>query len=183
MRILRLLSFLAILTGCGYTLNTVPSFNDAPTISIPYVQGDVDGKLTAALIRQVSLSGEYVYRSCGGEYVLETRIIDSTYENIGFRFDHGRENCVKDYIIPVEMREGLLVEVQVVVSCSGEVVLGPNRVYADLDYDHDYYSIRDRINVLSLGQLTDIDSAEDAAKPPLYQKLAEKVVSWLIYSL
>ena len=81
------------------------------------------------------------------------------------------------------MRAGVLVEVKVIASCSGEVILGPNRLYADLEYDHDYYSIRDNINAKSLGQLTDIDSAEDAAKTPLYRKLAEKVVSWLIYSL
>jgi hypothetical protein len=183
MRILRFLSFLAILTGCGYTLNTVPGFNDAPTISIPYVEGDVDGQLTAALIQQVSISGEYVYRASGGEYTLAARIIDDTYENIGFRYDRSRKGCLKHYIIPVEMREGLLIEVQVIASCSGETILGPNRLYADLEYDHDYYSIRDGINVKSLGQLTDIDSAEDAAKTPLYRKLAEKVVSWLIYSL
>ena len=181
MRILTFISSLAILTGCGYTLNTVPGFSDAPTISIPYVQGDLDGQLTSALIHQVSLSGEYVYRSCGGEYVLEAKIIDDTYENIGFRFDRSRKNCLKHYIIPVEMREGILVEVQVIAACSGEVLLGPNRLYADIDYDHDYYSIRDMVNEFSLGQLTDIDSAEDAAKTPLYQKLAEKVVSWLIY--
>lgn len=183
MRILRFLSLLAILTGCGYKLNTVPGFNAAPTISIPYVQGDDDGQLTAALIHQVSISGEYVYRTTGGEYVLEARIIDDTYENIGFRYDRSKKGCLEDYIIPVEMRAGLLIEVQVIAFCSAEVVLGPNRLFADLDYDHDYYSIRDGINVSSLGQLTDIDSAEDAAKTPLYRKLAEKVVSWLIYSL
>lgn len=183
MRILRFLSLLVIFAGCGYTLNTVPDFNEAPTISIPYVEGDLDGQLTAALIRQISLSGEFVYRTCGGEYVLEARIIDETYENVGFRYDRTREDCLKHYIIPVEMREGILVEVQVVAFCSGEVILGPNRLYADLDYDHDYYTIRHGVNVFSLGQLTDIDSAEDAAKTTLYQRLAEKVVSWLIYSL
>lgn len=183
MRIFRFLSLLVILTSCGYTLNTVPGYSEAPTISIPYVQGDVDGQLTAALIHQISLSGEYVYRTSGGEYVLEARIIDESYENIGFRFDRSRKDCLKHYIIPVEMREGLLVEVQVIASCSGEIVLGPNRLLADVEYDHDYYTIRDGVNVFSLGQLTDIDSAEDAAKTPLYQKLAEKVSSWLIYSM
>lgn len=183
MRILSILSCLAVLTGCGYTLNTVPGFSEAATISIPYVQGDVDGQLTSALIHQVSLSGEYVYQTSGGEYVLEAKIIDDTYENIGFRYDRNRKGCLKHYIIPVEMREGLLIEVQVIASCSGEVLLGPNRLFADVEYDHDYYSIRNGVNVFSLGQLTDIDSAEDAAKTPLYRKLAEKVVSWLIYSL
>ena len=183
MRILSFLSALALLAGCGYKLNTVPTLNDAPAISIPYVQGDEDGQLTAALIHQISISGEYAYRSCGGEYVLEAKIIDYTYENIGFRYDRTKRNCLEDYIIPVEMREGILLEVQLVAACSGEILLGPSRLYTDLEYDHGYYSIRDKVNVTSLGQLTDIDSAEDAAKTPLYRKIAEKVVSWLVYSL
>lgn len=171
-----------MLAGCGYTLNTVPGFSDAPSISIPYVEGDVDGQLTAALIRSVALSGEYVYRSAGGEYILEARIIDDLYENIGFRYDRTKKNCLKEYIIPVEMREGLLIEIQLVSACNGQIVLGPNRLYADIEYDHDYYSIRGGVNTFSLGQLTDIDSAEDAAKTPLYRVMGEKVASWLIYS-
>ncbi len=168
--------------GCGYTVNTVPGFNEAPTISIPYVEGDVDGQLTAAMIQAVALSGEYVYQACGGTYILQARIIDDVYENIGFRYDRTKKNCLKHYMIPVEMREGLLIEVQLIAACSGESILGPNRLYADVEYDHDYYAIRDGVNTFSLGQLTDIDSAEDAAKTPLYRNVSEKVASWLIYS-
>ena len=171
----------ALLSGCGYALNTAPFLGNAPTISIPYVEGDVDGKLTAALIQEVSLSGEYKYQSSCGQWSLEARIIDDSYENIGFRYDRSKKGKLKHYIIPVELREAVVLEVQLISLCTREVVKGPSRIRADLDYDHDFYKIRDGVNIFSLGQLTDIDSAEDAAKTPLYQRLAEKVVSWLIY--
>lgn len=172
---------LILLTSCGYTLNRVSDPCQAQTISIPYIQGDVDGKLTAAIIHEIVISGEYVYKDCGGDLILEARIVDETYENIGFRYDRSRKGRLKHWIIPVEMREGVLLEVQLVLAATECVLRGPNRLQADLEYDHDYYTIRDGVNIFSLGQLTDIDSAEDAAKTPLYQRLAEKVVSWLIY--
>lgn len=179
---MRLLIAIFFLTGCGYTLNTIPSRAEAPTISVPYVEGDRDGKLTEAIIHEISISGEYVYRTFGGEWILQAKIIDDSYENIGYRYDQSKKCKLKHYLIPVELREGVLLEVQLVSSCNEAVRLGPTRLLAELDFDHDYYTIRDGVNIFSLGQLTDIDSAEDAAKTPLYQKLAEKVVSWLIYS-
>lgn len=172
-----------LLSGCGcYKLNPILREGKAPTISIPYIQGDLDGQLTAALIREVSTSGAYTYRLDGAEWILKARIIDDTYENIGFRYDRSRKGRLKHWVIPVEMREGILIEVELLSACPMQVVQGPCNLYASIEYDHDYYTIRDGVNVFSLGQLTDIDSAEDAAKKPLYQKLAEKVVSWLLYN-
>lgn len=183
MRPARFISILlGLLTACGYTLNQVPDRAEAPTISIPYVEGDIDGRFTSALIREVSASGNYVYRRSGGEWILQVRIINDSYENIGFRYDRSRKDRVKHWIIPVELREGLLIEVQLISGYTQEVVKGPNRIAAQIEYDHDYYTIRDGVNIFSLGQLTDIDSAEDAAKTPLFERAAEKVVNWLIYS-
>lgn len=178
---MRILLIGFFLMGCGYRVSHVPDTFRAPTISVPYVEGDEDGKLTSAIVQEISLSGRYIYRPCGGEWTLQVRLVDESYENIGFRYDRTKKGHLKHYIIPVEMREGVLVEVQLVQESTQAVVRGPNRLQAELEYDHDYYSIRDHVNVFSLGQLTDIDSAEDAAKTPLYHRLAEKIVSWLIW--
>ena len=170
-----------LLSSCGYKLNPLISANKVRTLSIPYVEGDIDGQLTATLIGEISTSGAYHYQDEGAEWILKARILDNTYENIGFRYDRSRKGRLKHWLIPVERRKGVLIEVELLSACALQVVQGPCQLYASIEYDHDYYTIRDGVNVFSLCQLTDIDSAEDAAKIPLYQKLAEKVVSWLTY--
>lgn len=178
----QLIVFLFLTGCCCYTFNPTLSLEGGTTLSVPYIEGDVDGLMTAALIKEVASSGAYTYRHQGAEWILKVRVIDDSYENIGFRYDRSRKGRLKNWIIPVEMREGILVEVELYAACPLGLVRGPCQLYADIEYDHDYYTIRDGVNVFSLGQLTDIDSAEDAAQTPLYQRLAEKIVSWLLYN-
>ncbi|MFQ5729847.1 MAG: hypothetical protein ACE5GN_05765, partial [Waddliaceae bacterium] len=85
-------------------------------------------------------------------------------------------------MIPTETRIKVLAEVTVRDSCSGEMVLGPAKIYASVDYDHDYYFSRDAVNVFSLGQLTDSDAAHDAVQSPLNRALAQKIVDYVIHS-
>lgn len=56
------------------------------------------------------------------------------------------------------------------------------RITADAEFDHTYYTTRDRINVFSLGQLSDIDAARDAAMVPLNRALAERIVDFVMNS-
>lgn len=58
---------------------------------------------------------------------------------------------------------------------------GPVRLRAYAEFDHDYYTVRHRTNAFSLGQLTDFDSAEDAATKPLNKKIAEKIADYVVY--
>lgn len=152
------------------------------TISIPYVEGDIDGSLTAAIIKAFVRSGTLEYRQCGGALVLKVRIIDYDDLNIGFRYDRKKSGELRHNIIPTETRRTILVEVVVENSASGCIVLGPVRLSASVDFDHDYEYARDEVNVFSLGQLSDIDQAIDAVQTPLNQVIANKIVDYVTQS-
>lgn len=168
-----------LLTGCGYHSGQGCIPEVYQTISIPYVQGDIDGDLTAALVKQFSQSGGLAYRRCGAELFLKVRIIDTREENIGFRYDRQKGGRLDHTIIPTEMRMTLIAEFSVCKTCSGESILGPVIISASKDFDHDYYTSRDSVNIFSLGQLTDVDDAKDGIQAPLNQELAKKIVDYV----
>jgi hypothetical protein len=178
-----LLSLAALLTSCHYHLGYDSQLLNYSTINIPYVEGDEDGELTAEVIRQFSLSGELTYVQEGGDLTLKMKILELRDENIGFRYDRKKRGNIKRVVIPTETRIEALVEVKVVESASGKVVKGPVRIKSSVDFDHDYYSSRHGINIFSLGQLTDIDAAEEAVQRPLNQRIGEKVVDYVVNSL
>lgn len=170
---------LGLLTCCGYKAGYDGLPNEYNTITVPYVEGDWDGELTNAIIRQISTSGAFEYRNDCANLSLLVKIIDFSDENIGFRYDRHKDGRLRDTIIPVETRLFALAEVSVVETASGKVVLGPSRLSVNVDFDHDYYSSRNEVNVFSLGQLSDFDSASDAAHTPLNKALARKIVDYI----
>lgn len=180
MRALQIVFLSVIFVSCGYRQEGIPWEGDAPTISVPYVEGDPDGQMTRALIYQIAASGRYVYRTDGGCFILRSRVIDEHNENIGFRYEKNKNCKVTREIVPVETRGWIAIEVEL-LSSQGKLLRGPCRIQAATEYDHDYYTIRDQVNIFSLGQLTDVDSAEDASLTPLYQRIAEKITLWLIH--
>lgn len=167
------------LTGCGYHFGTGGVIQSYRTISVPYVEGDWDGTITTTIVKQLTQYGRLVYRDRGGSLILKVRIIDFYDDNIGFRYDIKKSGKPRKALIPDETRTTVVAEVTVVEAASGCVLLGPVQLSAETEYDHDYYSNRDAINVFSLGQLTDIDEAYDAAQKPLNQRLAEKIVDYV----
>ncbi|MFV0339503.1 MAG: hypothetical protein ACK5MA_02575 [Parachlamydiaceae bacterium] len=172
---------LLLLTSCGYRIEENFSADDSPVyVNIPYIDGDEDGKLTSALIKELSSSGKYLY-SPSGELQLIVTIDDYYDENIGFRYDRSRKGRLKHYIIPTETRSYMLVEVELRSAFCEEVARVPVKILASMDYDHDYYIIRHGVNIFSLGQLTDVDTAEEAALVPLEKKMAEKIVDYVVY--
>lgn len=181
MRSILVCFFLFLCVGCGYQFHDDLSQEFAQTVAVPYVDGDIDGDLTNAIIRELSTSGVYEYRSTTAQWVLQVKIIDTYDENIGFRYDRNHKNKLKHEIIPVETRQYLLVEVAVLNGYTGCIVRGPTHIQANVEFDHEYYTIRHGINTFSLGQLSDYDSAQDVAVTRLNKNLAEKIVDYLIY--
>lgn len=165
--------------SCGYHPGNGGTLTAYRTISVPYVQGDWNGELTASLVKEVSQSTNLLYERNGGAIILQVRLIDIDNENIGFQYFKNKRNDIKRSVVPNETRLFANVEVQVVEAASGCVLLGPVLISADVDFDHDYYTTRNRVNVFSLGQVTDIDEATDAATRPLNQRLARKIVDYL----
>jgi hypothetical protein len=181
-RFLRLISAVFpvfFMTSCGYHLGQGGLISSYHTVSVPYVIGDLDGSLTAAVIRQLSASSELEVRNQEGSLLLKIAIIDFGDENIGFRYDRNHEGEVTHSIIPTETRITEICEITVIESCSGKVLLGPVRIAASVDFDHDYYKSRNGINIFSLGQLNDYDAAHDDVYGPLNQALAKKIVDYV----
>lgn len=152
------------------------------TISIPYVEGDQKGQLTTELIEKFSTSGAFRYVSCGGDLILKIKLIEFGEENIDFCYDRKKRGCLKKSIIPTETRLKAIAEVQLIEGKTGKVIRGPMRVMARVEFDHTYYTIRDEMNIFSLGQLNDIDAARDAVMCPLNRHLAERIADYIIHS-
>ena len=167
------------INSCGYRFgqSTIPSIYR--TITVPYVDGDEDGALTAAIVKEIDQNGTLVYVDRCSELKLQVKLLDLRDQNIGFRYDRNRRGKLEHYIIPTETRLTLASEILVTESCSGKIVLGPLILTSFVDFDHDYYSSRNGINIFSLGQLTDIDAAKDAVKVPLNKNLAKKIVEYI----
>jgi hypothetical protein len=170
---------LCLFAGCGYQWGQGGTISSYRTISIPYVKGDWDGDLTAALIQAVSESGSLSYRSKGGALILKVEIIDERHEDVGFRYDRKKNGHIRDSVIPDETRAIMYVDVTLLEAFSGCVVLGPARLSAEMEFDHYYYSNQGRVNIFSLGQFTDYDDARDAAQRPLNRRLALKIVDYI----
>lgn len=175
------LSFLiAVFTSCGYRMDNCESpLSTYSTISVPYVEGDVYGSFTPILIQEIARTSTLTYRSTGGALQLNVAIVDVRQENIGFNYDRKKKGKRTDDTIPTEERIFATAEISVTEAGSCRTLLGPVRITASVDYDHDYYFSRNGVNIFSLGQLIDIDSAYDAVQTPLHNLLAKKIVDYL----
>lgn len=171
-----------LLSSCQYQFGRGELSQRYATISVPYAEGDQQGELTTEVIRNLSTSGAFRYVNTGGDLILKIKLIDLRDENIGFRYDRKRRGKLKHSIIPTETRVTALAEVLLIEAGTGQTIRGPTRIKASTEFDHTYYYTRHEINVFSLGQLSDIDAAQDAAMLPLNRYLAERIVDYVINS-
>lgn len=174
------LFFLLLLSSCGYKFG----YGDIPdhyrTVSVPFVEGDATGAFTSSLIHALSTSGAFLYEVDNPDLVLRVRILDYKNENIGFRFAREEENVRGKTLVPSETRRFMRVEIVLIDACQGCTVAGPDVLQISVDFDHEFNSSRDGVNVFSLGQVTDIDEAIDAANTPLNRAMARKIVNYLM---
>ncbi len=168
------------LASCGYHVEHQESpLSGYSTITVPYIIGDTDGSFTPVLVRELVRSGAFQYRAHDGVLQLNVAIVDVRDENIGFNYDRKKRGKRTKDVIPTESRVIATVEVSVTERGTCRQLLGPARITASVDYDHDYYFSRNGVNVFSLGQLIDIDSAYDAVQTPLQELLARKIVDFV----
>lgn len=168
-----------ILCGCGYRFGQEDALASYSTITIPYIEGDHYGEFTTAVIKRVAEYSNLTYNQDEGDLILKIKILEIRDQNIGFRYDRNKKGQLIDSIIPSETRLEALAELQVIDAISGCLLIGPVQFSASTEFDHDYYSSRNAINIFSLGQLIDYDAAYDTAMRPLSQSFAEKVVDIL----
>jgi hypothetical protein len=149
------------------------------TVTIPFAEGDWQGMFTRALTNAIASETTLHVVNSGGDLILNVCLKRRDEENVGFRYDRNGRGKLIDYISPAETRISVFAEVTVIEAESGCCRIGPLLFEASYDFDHEYYSSQNGINIFSMGQLTDYDEALDAALKPLYQKLAEKIADYL----
>ncbi len=178
-----------LLAGCGYHLAN----SEQTSVSVPYVTGDHEGTLTAALIRQIAESPDFIYARECGELILNVRILSVDDERIGLRYDRSPSSDKRrSNLVAVENRHKMTAEVTLYQGSTEEIIMGPEVVTADVDFDYvDQNSPQDLTVRLpggkhvssvgfSLGQLDSVDAAKIDALQPLYRALAQKIVNGLI---
>ena len=176
---LHFILLLLLLSSCGYRFGHGGISETYYSFSVPYVEGDRHGRLTGAIIRELSTRGSLAYCQSGADLILRVTILNISEENIGFRYDRDKIGDVRNAVIPSESRISGFVEVTVVDTETCCEIMGPIRISASVDYDHDYVAGPEGVNIFSLGQLTDQDTARDAVKRPLHEALAEKIVDYV----
>lgn len=185
------MSLILFLCGCGYRLGDPSSLcYRYQTVSVPYVKGDIDGLLTNALIRQLSRAGFWRVANGRADLILCAEVVCCKQENIGYQFERTQTTTLEQSVefpsgkpvkrlLPNESRHILGIELSLVDCHTGKTIFGPARVQADIDVDFDPLSTDDRMAVFSLGQLVNIDEAQEAARRSLYDSLSKKVVDLL----
>ena len=169
-----------ILSGCcGYRL-TSPMGDEwcGHTFCVPFAKGDHDGHFTEIFIQALT-EGGYRYQMVESSAIIWVTLENIYEENIGFQFDRNREGRRRDSLVPNETRLWMIAYVRVVSQATGCDLIKPFHVRAFTEFDHEFYSTPDQVNVTSLGQVTDIDDARDAAMRPLYRRLSQKIVDYL----
>lgn len=166
-------------SGCSWRLSPTLDKSRVRTISIPFVPGDTNGALTSAIIEQIEKQGGLRFAHDGGELTLKVSILSNKYDNIGYRHNPKELHRGREKLIPNETRSKILAEITVTEVASQKVLLGPAYILATAEYDHQNYSINNNINTFSLGQLSDIDTAEDVIDIPLYRNLASEIALYL----
>ncbi len=187
---------LLLLSACGYRYEAEEVASTVHTITVPYVKGDAEGKLTSELLHQLSASGSFECVKSGGELLLNAVIVSDNVDRIGYRYDrHGKEGKRRHRLVGIENRRELIVEISLIDSRTDTILLEPTKVVAHTEYDYiDPYSVRDllffedgrppqRTIALSLGQLDSIEGAQDDSSTPLYRHLSQKIVEGLKMSL
>ncbi len=171
-----------VLPSCsGYRFGGYGMFSSHTTVDVPYVEGDSDGRLTAALVRELATRGVAVYSNSGAEHFLAVRFVDFADENIGFRYDRDKNNVILNDVVQREGRARALIEISVIESATGEAVWGPKSLGASIDYDYGLGNSSENLLSYSLGQLDTAEVASDSALDSLYRALAKKIVDYVNY--
>jgi hypothetical protein len=180
-------------SSCGYHISESQSFNTLSTVSVPYVKGDLDGRLTRAIIKKLSCSSNWVYTKGVSDLVLEIEVLKNKNDYIGYQYDRVDSPGAPliNRLVPNEGRQSVLVKVSIYDSHKQKILQGPFEVEAFADYDFvnfDTYKdlafvnaegIAQSVLTFSLGQLDASEDAQDAVLSAVYESLAEKVVSGL----
>ncbi|GAB4186094.1 MAG: hypothetical protein Tsb0015_03640 [Simkaniaceae bacterium] len=182
--------------GCGYHFTPSPLISNGKvySIEVPYVRGDIDGRITDAIVREISQCPKLRYVNSSGDLILQVYILSDNVDIIGFQFDRDeitgkRENRLRAN----EERRSLEIEFSILSSLEGKILAGPFVVVADADYDFIISDVlkdasfinqegkRKRTLFFSLGQLDSKEGAYYSCSGRLFQNLAKKIINGICH--
>lgn len=176
-------------SSCGYHFREVASQEAVASISVPYIEGDMEGKLTACIIKELATHPSYQYKSRGASCFLHVEVIKNEDEQVGYRHDRLESTAaLLNRLVPVEGRKKMRLRAQLQETGTGKVLAGPFEVSAYKDYDFvnfDTYKELAFVDIqnqpfstlaYSLGQLDSIEGAKEAAIQSVYIELAKKLL-------
>ncbi len=185
-------ALLLLFSSCGYRFDG-PSLKDGTaTLTIPYVDGDINGQLTDELVRAFASSGCYRYRDSNGRLELRVSLKEKKTDPIGWRRQRKIDGELQKELIDIERRFHLIANVELVDTATEEVLFGPIMISANEDYDYvepenirdlsfiDSAGVRQTSIQFSLGQLDSTEGAYDDAYLPVSRKLAKKIVDRIL---
>ena len=74
-----------LFTSCGYRMEG--NYSDAKTVSVPFVEGDVNGRLTNEIVKALIKETNYHYLPTDGDLTICVKIVDDKREYIGYKYD------------------------------------------------------------------------------------------------
>jgi hypothetical protein len=176
-----------LLSSCSYRWDLNYPQAKRPTITIPFIQGDEEGMLTAEITNAIASSRIADVVAKGGDYTLKVQIIRSDAEIIGYRINPQKiKGEIKENLLATEGRK--IIGVEAGLYQGDDLVYGPYKIAATADYDYiDGDSVEDLTFVnregemvialpFSLGQLEPYEAALEAAARPVRVRLAQKIV-------
>ncbi len=171
-----------LLSGCGYRFGKGELIAEYQSITIPYVAGDDDGFFSAELIRRFSETGTLCLSNCNGELILDVCLFEPDDENIGYIYARNEDEELTKKVVSHEGRLSISAKVTVREAATGACLLGPCEIdsFLDFDFEPDLATFED--HEFALGQLEMHPLAIDAAMQSLYERLAQKIVDYVIHS-
>lgn len=174
------LSSLGFVTvSCDYHMGTGAVVERYATVSIPYIEGDVDGTLQSILAKEIASTTQLRYLSYGGNLLLKVKLLEKKADPVGFRYAINTDGSMVDTLVATEDRLSVLVEVSLVESATCCQVVGPQLFSTSVDYDFQPDSSNSDLVQFSLGQVDFRGAAKDAALRPLYDKLAKQIADYI----
>jgi len=176
------------LTSCGYRLSEEKD-SASCKMAISYVRGDIDGRLTDAIINTMSTSSKWQYVQDQADVVLDIEVVQNDRYHIGYKYDRVASTAqLINRLIPSEGRRTVRLRLQLLDATRGQVLHGPYEVEAFADYDFvnfDTYKdlafvnqagVAESVLSFSLGQLDSEEGGKCAVEDAVYHHLAEKIV-------
>ena len=179
-----LVVLLILSAGCGYHLKT-KSDQSSLTVSVPYFEGDGDGRITAQVVEVIASETPFRYVTGKGDYILCGKITHNDTSQIGYKYDRTPDGVLENRLVPDEGRRNIVVDFT--LKKNDETILGPITVSGSGNFD---FVNPDTINDLSftnasgttqsvltfsLGQLDAKEGASDAALNVAYAEIASKI--------